>query len=303
MKTHYFRSVFLTLLILILSPNQITNAQNISSNQVLTSQLNLTGFYFLKNGSWDNAISKFMDCLKIDPKNTQATEGCGDVCFAKGDLQSAIKYYGLSIEYCATNQTAILNRGNAYRTKGNFDDAIRDFSRYVTLNKTNYTAYLYRASAYELEGEYIQSLADLDISLALNTNNPAAFYGRAQVYKKMRQYGLALDNFKTAISVSLTNADIYNDLAWLQATCAKQLIRNGQFAVENATRACDLTNWGKWEYIDTLAAALAERGDFDAAIANEKKALILSGNATGVVEILQAHIALYKNHQPYRDEH
>jgi serine/threonine-protein kinase len=79
-------------------------------------------------------------------------------------------------------------------------------------------------------------------------------------------------------------------------------VRNGAKAVENATRACELTNWKNAWYVATLAAAYAEVGDFDSAIKWQKKAIDL---LTEEEEELQAgfevQLTLYQSGKPYRE--
>jgi hypothetical protein len=71
-------------------------------------------------------------------------------------------------------------------------------------------------------------------------------------------------------------------------------------AVDDAMMACKLTDWKKGSYVDTLAAASASAGDFDAAVKWEMKALeLVAGQEKADFE---SRLALYKAHKPYRDE-
>jgi hypothetical protein len=63
-------------------------------------------------------------------------------------------------------------------------------------------------------------------------------------------------------------------LAWIRATSADAKYRDGKEAVALAKKACDLTSWKDPEYINTLAAAHAEAGDFDQAVMYQRRVLL-----------------------------
>jgi hypothetical protein len=89
-------------------------------------------------------------------------------------------------------------------------------------------------------------------------------------------------------------------LAWLLATCPDDQIRDGKNAVTLATKACDLSKWEKYEYVDTLAAAYAETGDFEQAVKYQKQAASMDGIPEDNRTNVQKRIELYLQHKPYR---
>jgi tetratricopeptide (TPR) repeat protein len=97
-------------------------------------------------------------------------------------------------------------------------------------------------------------------------------------------------------------AVIRNTLAWLLATCSDASVRNGKQAVEIARNACDLTKWGDWRYLDTLAAAYAETGDFESAIKFQKLAINLQNLVTNEdPNGLKPRLDLYQQQKPYHE--
>jgi hypothetical protein len=95
----------------------------------------------------------------------------------------------------------------------------------------------------------------------------------------------------------------FNDYAWLLATGTREGIRNGVKAVELASEACRLTDWKNAAYLDTLAAAYAEKGEFDAALEWQTKAVQTAKDEPQEVRTeLESRIPLYKARKPYREE-
>jgi Flp pilus assembly protein TadD len=89
-------------------------------------------------------------------------------------------------------------------------------------------------------------------------------------------YSEALRYYESALKVAPDDPGILNNIAWLRAACPNAKYRNGQKAVEVATRACELVGYGKPLFIGTLAAAQAEAGNFQAAIATAERAAALA---------------------------
>ena len=94
-----------------------------------------------------------------------------------------------------------------------------------------------------------------------------------------------------------------NNLAWKLATSEKTSIRNGTRAVQLAEHACELTQYGVTPMVGTLAAAYAEAGRFDDAMAAAQKACALA-TAAGDRDLLEKNqklLVLYRARQPYHE--
>jgi Flp pilus assembly protein TadD len=91
---------------------------------------------------------------------------------------------------------------------------------------------------------------------------------------KQRQ---AIADYERAIELDPENREAMNNLAWLLATARDDRLRNGQRAVELARQLDKATSRANPHTLSTLAAAYAEVGDFEAAVAALRQAVELSG--------------------------
>jgi hypothetical protein len=63
-----------------------------------------------------------------------------------------------------------------------------------------------------------------------------------------------------------------------------------------------MSAWRNWQFIDTLAAAYAEAGDFQRAIEFQEQALRTGHPTESEQQEMRERIALYWQSQPFRDQ-
>ena len=86
----------------------------------------------------------------------------------------------------------------------------------------------------------------------------------------------SLDSYAAALAADGDNIAALNNLAWQRAAHPDESVRNGADAVRFAERAAALTKHENPAVLDTLAAAYAQAGRFDQAVATAGKALDLA---------------------------
>jgi hypothetical protein len=139
----------------------------------------------------------------------------------------------------------------------------------------------------------------LDPLEAVRTTAPKIF---AQICVSHGQFTNAVNICREAIASNSKDDWSYNLLAWIRATCPDSSVRDGKEAVFAATKACELTNWREWSWIDTLAAGHAESGDFKSALQFEEQALRTGNPSESDQAEMQERLALYKQARPYREK-
>jgi Flp pilus assembly protein TadD len=106
-----------------------------------------------------------------------------------------------------------------------------------------------------------------------------------------------------ALRIKPDSAEAMNNLAWTLATSPDANVRDGRQAIQLAERACALTDFKQTIFVGTLAAAYAEAGRFDDAIATAQQACDLAAQS-GKPDLLKKNqklLELYRAHKPYRE--
>ena len=147
--------------------------------------------------------------------------------------------------------------------------------------------------------------ADAQLQLACDLEpDPATAQCRwAQILADHGRTAEAVTHYQKALWLNSALPGALNNLAWIRAASPASLLRNGTEAVDLAERACRATAFDDPILIGTLAAAYAEAGRFEEAIAAATKArdLALARGQHGLAEKDKRLIQLFTNHQPFRE--
>lgn len=222
----------------------------------------------------------------------------GRIQLAKGNFDEAIKHINHALALNPKYSLAYIGRGIAYESKGDLDKALADYDEAIRLNPADAGGYAMRGLVFNTKGELDKAMADCAEALKLAPRLWLAYNARAQVYYRKTDYDNAYADLVKAIELNPKDPMAYNIMAGWLSTHPNANLRDGRKAVGYAKRACELSGWKNIAFIDTLAAAHAENGNFKEAVRWQTKALESNPSDKG----FQERLALYEKQIPYRIE-
>lgn len=178
-----------------------------------------------------------------------------------------------------------------------YDEAIRAFSTAIEIIPADYQAYNSRGVARALTGDFDSAIDDYNKALEIRPRYAEAYNNRGYARIQRGQLRAALDDFGKALEINPLFVGAYNNKAWILATTDDGRLRNGAQAVVLAQKAVELDP--SVASLDTLAAAYAAAGNYEAAIETQKKVIqkLIQANQTSKVPKYMSHLNTYRSRQ------
>ena len=252
----------------------------------------------------DNFTAAEADCaeaIRRDPANAEAFHTRGTVRQQNDDPAGAIEDFGEAIRLVPDHAFAHLGRAICHFIRKNYPAAVADCDVVVKLLPGLVRAFELRGSAKKHLGDLDAALADFNAAIRIAPSALLAYNYRAGVHYARKDYAAAIRDHMEALKRDPRHAGTFNQLGWVWATCPDPDVRNGERAKECATRACELTEWSEAGFLDTLAAACAECGEFEEAAKWQEKAIGMVAG-TGREDDYRSRLELYQSRKPLRIE-
>lgn len=269
-------------------------------------------------GQWEPAIEDLNEALRLIPHYEYAIATRAELLEQHGQRDRAQADYNQLVEISKNPVWARIERAHHWMRSANYLAAVED----LEVSRQRLVESLSPATVGEnkttLQEQLAEVLSDLgwcrfkqgDLAAAESHLNaaleqaPADWFiaGRRRiVWRKQGKYQEVWDELERIQASSTPPLPVINETACFLATCPESKFRDGPRAVQLAERCVAATQSANADYLDTLASAQAECGDFATAHATQLQALAaLDKSATDRLE-WEARASLYQQGKPFRE--
>jgi tetratricopeptide (TPR) repeat protein len=290
------------------------------------------GVYWMKRGDYRQAGDHFRAALEIDPDDPQSQSNLGACLLGLGQPAEAEPYLRAAAASRPQEAGVRFNLAQAYAALGRWEEADESFAAGDRLDPNNPAAHHAYGVALRDRGQPAEAVAHLETAVALAPDNPEIHHDLAFALELVRDFPWAIEHYRQAVRLEprgvkfhcglahachaagdagsaaaaygeATRLDPgwaarFNESAWWLAVHPDPARRSGLVAVHLAEQVCQATGYGQADYLATLAAAYAEVGRFDDAVALERQAAARAG--PNRAREFEDRLRLYEARQPFR---
>jgi protein O-mannosyl-transferase len=219
-------------------------------------------------GEFTAAREQLDHLLARDPQSAGLHVKLGQLLTREDKLADALASYDVALQMQPDNAQTWSDKGLVLEWLGRFDEATNCYRRAIELQPTQ---------------------------LAYRLNLASVAYGQRRAEE-------ALEQVRAAYQLQPNWPEIVLGNAWVQATDPNPQRRDGKLALRTATLVCEVSRNQMGQALDVRAAAHAELGQFDEAVAWQRRALALVPTAAPPLlrAALEDRLRRYEKHQPCR---
>jgi protein O-mannosyl-transferase len=247
--------------------------------------------------------SLMRDTLARNPAATDAHNDLGVLLAQRNDFNGALAQFTAAAQGNPRDASVQSNLGQLLGLLGQAQQAEAYLRRALALKPTDADAHVRLAKVLSAQGRNREARGHLQMALRFK-ETPQTRLELAGLLYQAGEARAAVVQFHRVLRTQPEQPEVLNNLAWLLATCADDLVRNGAEAVRCAEQACRLTEGKQSVFLSTLAAAYAEAGRFSEAITTAEMAL-RQQTAAGETRLAALNQQLltyyYRAGKPYRE--
>lgn len=260
------------------------------------------GAFLGNNGKMVEAREHFLEAYKINPHGPRTLENLAILADFAGDAAAAARYRSELIAEVGGSPEDYLAVARSFGKSGDATKALEHFTEALRLDPNLDAARVELGLIYARLGRFEEAEAAFSSVVARKPNDAQARYYLALAQGSLTRMAAAIESLNVALKLRPDWPAALNTLAGIRASHLDAQWRDGAAAVALAKRAVDLSGGTNALYLDTLAMAYAETGEFEQAVKTETAALQAASAAGqgGLSGALEERRELFRKGLPYR---
>ncbi|MEM7146713.1 MAG: tetratricopeptide repeat protein [Verrucomicrobiota bacterium] len=256
------------------------------------------------NNDWEDARKSFVKSIEVDGgRFSKPWNNLGTAHANLGDAEKALEAFKKATELNPLEFDAWGNMGTMLLRLEKPEEAVEVFDRTLELRPMSPSTYHNKGLALERLGRSEEAEVALARATEMNSANPGFRSSYAFQLFRNKKPAQALPEFLRAIELGSPDPNTYNAAAWIMATNNDPALRNGQQSLAITQRGLQVAGGNHVGLIATQAAALAELGRFDDAVAVLQKTLpiVNASQQQVLIDRYNNDIQRYQARQPMRE--
>lgn len=251
-------------------------------------------------GDFSAAAENYRRVIQHRDDVAEVRKAYADMLIASKDVEEAERQLWLAVGIDPEYFDGLQSLGILLMQREEYGEATEAFRRATKSRPKDARAWFLLGAARRRLGDVMGAIDALQQSLQLD---PKAIETRQELGTALVMSGQAAEaigHFQQVLSLQPGNDEVANNLAWILATWPNPSVRNGAAAVAIVEPRCQGPNVSAGS-LDTLAAAYAEAGRFDEAVATATRALELARAAKNqaLAEKIASRLRLYQQQRPF----
>jgi len=253
---------------------------------------------------WQNDLTLYGHTLEVTKSNYIMHNNYGYSLFERGRFDEAAEHFAEALRIKPGYLVARNNMGRVFLAQEKFDKAVECFTEVLQLEPDNTNAINNLGTVMKKQGKTDEAVKKWKKVIEIDPAQPYAHFNLGAVYYERGRLDLAIIHWTETVKSKPDSIDALNNLAWVLAASEDTKFRNPVDAIKFAERACELTEYNRADFLDTLAVAYAAAGRFTHAIETAEKAVKLAQSTDKKVLAaeIQERLQLYKTGHSYLEK-
>jgi tetratricopeptide (TPR) repeat protein len=171
------------------------------------------GMAFLDARDVDNAVLKFQEVVRLNPKNVRGLVSLGNIAESKGTLDETMKFYDKAIMADSSFEIARVNKGNIYLKLGDYQKAIEQYKAALKLVPDDLFAHYNLAESYAKTKKYPEAIAQFLAGLRTAPHDALSNLELGRVYVLLGKNAQGIACLEKGVDLDPANPEGHQALA------------------------------------------------------------------------------------------